>query len=786
MNSINNKEAARKFHRSFLILVAIAWTVPAGIGFSFFPIFEIYNGEQILNIILTPLILGYMLGVFAFVLFYFHIYIKPVTQWIEKPDPKNEDFVQHRLKSFYIHFWVLFMAYDLAGGTVTMISGEIYNIHSLAPIEIFRVYMIAVIAAIIPGLPIFFKLYDLFGSALGNCLRLRQPLLTIKTRVFLIGALIPFLIDSILVQYFWTRTGYFGWDTFAIWIILEVLAIVGTLFFLRGFSQSLSPLNSLLISTNGNLKSTQVIPASTDELGFISAKLGDLLNNIEKNKRDMQGIMDFTPAAIYIKDLEGRYIFINQKVESLLHLNSAEIIGKTDYDIFPHGLAKTISANDKAVIDAGHALESEETVALQDGERSYISVRFPLVNNDESIYAVCGISTDITDRIAMEEILRRSQKMDAIGQLSGGIAHDFNNQLGIIIGYLDILKEHVSEQEQPRKYVDTAAQATLRCIDLTRQLLTFSRKQLKNKSVVNINTSIENLQTMIKRSITPEVEVEMSLDEDLWSTEIDPGELQDAILNLSINARDAMPDGGKLIIETCNSTIDEDFITLNPGVKVGDYVRLSFSDNGMGMNKSTLEHIFEPFFTTKAEGKGTGLGMAMVYGFIKQYEGYIKIYSELNIGTSMHLYLPRSHASESSDINLHNTETVLPRGSESILLVDDESDLLTLADKYLSELGYKTQIAENAKQALQILSTDQHFDLLFSDVIMPGGINGYELAQLAIKQRPQIKVQLASGFTTKTIAQDGPAYLSEQLLHKPYRRAELAHRVRAILDETIS
>jgi PAS domain S-box-containing protein len=407
----------------------------------------------------------------------------------------------------------------------------------------------------------------------------------------------------------------------------------------------------------------------------------------------------------------------------------------------------------------------------------------PLVSEDGQVVGVASLVEDITERQQTEEALRRAQKMEAIGQLSSGIAHDFNNQLGVIIGYLDFLQEYAGNDEQPRKWVDTATKATLRCMDLTRQLLAFSRRQAREKTVVDLNTTLKDMEAMIARSVTPEVEVQYFLAGDLWPTEIDPGEFQDAILNLVINARDAMPDGGKLLIETGNKALDADYAALNPEIEAGDYVQLMLSDTGTGMDKETLERVFEPFFTTKPEGKGTGLGLAMVYGFTKRYGGHIKIYSEPGAGTTMRLYLPRSMASESA-VRVNNThKTELPSGSESILIVDDEVTLLHLADEYLSDLGYRTRLAETAAQALAILVGDEQIDLLFSDVVMPGGMNGYELAQQAVEMQSGLKVLLTSGFTSKTIANNDLAQFSAHLLSKPYRKAKLAQRIRLVLDE---
>ncbi len=388
-----------------------------------------------------------------------------------------------------------------------------------------------------------------------------------------------------------------------------------------------------------------------------------------------------------------------------------------------------------------------------------------------------------TERLSAETALRRSQKMDAIDQLSGGIAHDFNNQLGIILGYLDFLKKHTSDDEKSSRWVEIASNATLRCTDLTRQLLSFSRTQSNEKVVVEINTKIKEMETMLARSVTPAIDIQYVLDEKLWLTEIDPGEFQDAILNMVINARDAMPSGGKLLIETSNKTLDTEYAEFNPNAQAGDYVQLILSDTGCGMDRITQEHVFEPFYTTKTKDKGTGLGMSMVYGFVKRFNGFIQIYSEVDIGTTLRIYLPRATATEVNTVSKISDEQNLPTGKETILIVDDELDLLHLADTYLTSLGYKTRLAENASRALSILEQHKDIDCLFSDVVMPGGMNGYELSEQAVKNNPELKILLTSGFTSKTIAQNGQARFAAQMLSKPYRKADLAQYIRLILDE---
>ncbi|TCK18538.1 PAS domain S-box-containing protein [Thiogranum longum] len=451
--------------------------------------------------------------------------------------------------------------------------------------------------------------------------------------------------------------------------------------------------------------------------------------------------------------------------------------------VHPEDRARVVAACE-ATLENRVPYNIDHRLCMPDGRIKYVQERGKTLYDDagNALRFTCAVQ-DITERVSMEEALRRAQKMDAIGQLSGGIAHDFNNQLGIVIGYLDILKNDAGIDDRSGKWIDTATRATLRCMDLTRQLLAFSRKKGLEKDIVDLNAVLEDLETMVSRSVTPEIEVQYFLADELWQTEINAGEFQDAILNLVINARDAMPGGGKLLIETTNRWLDADYAAINPETTAGDYVELMISDTGTGMDGETLERVFEPFFTTKPEGRGTGLGMAMVYGFARRYGGNVKVYSEVGVGTTVRMYLPRAtgeaHAGSSDMVERGE----LPGGSESVLIVDDESDLLQLADQYLSRLGYRTFTAENAPQALQILEGNEQVDILFSDVVMPGGMNGYELAQQATEKRPGIKVLLTSGYTSKIIAHNGLARFSAHMLNKPYREADLARRIRSVLDE---
>ncbi|MCP3671906.1 MAG: bacteriohemerythrin [Gammaproteobacteria bacterium] len=389
---------------------------------------------------------------------------------------------------------------------------------------------------------------------------------------------------------------------------------------------------------------------------------------------------------------------------------------------------------------------------------------------------------DITRRKQTEQALRRAQKMDAIGQLTGGIAHDFNNILGIIQGNLDLLKNQIKDDEKASKRVDTIRKSAQRAADLTKQLLGFSRRRAVEVSITNINQMIGELESLMARSVTPEVEVEYYLADDLWPTEIDPGDFEDALLNLVINARDAMPGGGKLILETSNCTLDAVYCAQNPGIKPGEYVQLMVSDSGDGIPNEQQEQIFEPFYTTKKPGKGTGLGLAMVYGFVQRSGGHIRVYSEPGIGSTFRLYLPQAKGQAQPTKTAPKPQEILPRGREVILAVDDERELLELAKTSLEVLGYQVVTANNGQQALEQLANKPDIDLLFSDVVMQGGMNGYELAEQATAKHPGLKILLTSGYTGKALSSDDPAQYNN-MLSKPYSQSELAQQLRTLLGE---
>lgn len=426
----------------------------------------------------------------------------------------------------------------------------------------------------------------------------------------------------------------------------------------------------------------------------------------------------------------------------------------------------------------------EYRVVTAEGKIIWVRDEVGIAMEEGRPVALRGYFFDITKLKHTEQALRRSQKMEAIGQLTGGIAHDFNNILSIILGNLELMQHQQVMDDKAQKRFDTIDHAVQRAINLTRQLLSFSRHEVTSEKNTDINQLIESMHGLIAHSLTPEVEVEQHLGSELWMSLMDPGDFEDALVNLAINARDAMGGNGKLTIETQNITLDEAYCELNPAATPGEYVQLVVSDNGEGISFEQQERIFEPFYTTKEQGKGTGLGLSMVFGFVKRTGGTIKVYSEIGIGTSFCIYLPRANEKEQTLKENTVSAKIMQRGQETILAVDDEESLLSLAYETLTNLGYRVLTANNASQAQEVFASEPNIALLFSDVVMPGGMNGFELAEKLVGERPQLKVLLTSGYTEKAIARNGQVRFKTNMLSKPYTLADLAQKVRNLLDES--
>jgi PAS domain S-box-containing protein len=393
-------------------------------------------------------------------------------------------------------------------------------------------------------------------------------------------------------------------------------------------------------------------------------------------------------------------------------------------------------------------------------------------------------------RTKAEEALRQAQKMEAVGQLTGGVAHDFNNLLTIIQGGLDVIGRQVPALDNSPaasrivRGKDMALEGVRRAAKLTSRLLAFARQQPLDPKTVDANKLVSGVCEFLRRTLGEAISLETVLAAGLWRIQVDVNQLENALVNLAVNARDALPSGGKLTIETANCYLDEAYVgTLTEPVNVGQYVMIAVADSGVGMDRSTLERAFEPFFTTKSVGKGTGLGLSQVYGFVRQSAGHVKIYSEPGEGTTVKIYLPRQIGDEEHAEEIERASAPSGAiGAETILVVEDDDTLRMYAVEVLNDLGYSVLSAANAAVALEIIGRGHEVDLLFTDVVMPGGMNGRQLADEAKRRRPGLKVLFTTGYTRNAIVHQGRLDRGVEMIGKPFTFQELGARIRALLD----
>ena len=379
-----------------------------------------------------------------------------------------------------------------------------------------------------------------------------------------------------------------------------------------------------------------------------------------------------------------------------------------------------------------------------------------------------------------EEKLRQSQKMEAVGQLTGGLAHDFNNLLLVVIGNLDMLLESKKDDPQVQELAHQAFEAAQRGADLTRSLLAFARKQPLRPRRIAINDLVGGVARLLGRTLGEQIEISLELAPTLWPVVADPAQLEAALTNLATNARDAMPKGGRLRVVTANQSLDEDYCAQHADVAPGDYAMIQVTDTGTGMSPDVMAQIFDPFFTTKGRGEGTGLGLSMVFGFLKQSGGHVNVYSEAGVGTTFRLYLPRDRGAAEQD-QRPAVEATAPGGGETILVVEDNPALRQLVVLQLTTLGYRVREAENAAGAIALLEGDARIDLLFADVVMPGKLDGYGLVRVVRERWPAVRIVLTSGFPGSRPDRDTAEFADVPLLTKPYRRSELARTLRDAL-----
>jgi two-component system, cell cycle sensor histidine kinase and response regulator CckA len=628
---------------------------------------------------------------------------------------------------------------------------------------------------------------------------------------------------------------------------------------------------------------------------------------LEKNLGLLQGITEGTTDAVFVKDLQGRYLMMNSAGAGFLGCSVDEVLGKDDAELFSPGVGRAIMERDRAVVQSGEAQTYEEPATAAGVTRTYLATKgpyrdpsgkvigllgicrdisdrklaeeamrrsqqklhihfehtplavvewdlhfhvtawnpsaervfgysreeavgqhgsfivpaqfrqnvdrvwqdllnqkggvrntndnvtkdgqtitcewynTPLVDDSGRVLGVASLVQDVTERFALEERLRQSQKMEAVGRLAGGVAHDFNNLLTVILGYSQILAEGVPAGSRLAESTAQIKSAADRASGITRQLLAFSRKQVLSPRVINLNDIMLNLDSLLRRLIGEDIEVLTVPDNALGSVKADPGQLEQVIMNLALNARDAMPRGGKLTLETSNAQLDESYARRHQPAEPGRYVMLAVSDTGHGMTAETQARIFEPFYTTKEVGKGTGLGLSMVYGIVKQSGGYIWVYSEPDRGTTFKIYLPRVDQPVESSGAEHLPRAV-QRGTETILLVEDDAQLRQLSSSVLAHCGYKMLVASSPEEGLAICK-ENHRDirLLITDVVMPR-MNGRQLAEQIVQVSPNVRVLYISGYTSNAIVHYGVLDPGLWFLPKPFTLSSLIAKVREVLD----
>ncbi|MBL4740706.1 MAG: PAS domain S-box protein [Sneathiella sp.] len=538
-------------------------------------------------------------------------------------------------------------------------------------------------------------------------------------------------------------------------------------------------------------------------------EVGNIANAVEVFRK---GIIDQKHLQMRIRQSEDRYkgfakassdwfwetdsdlsfTYVSGRSEEILGVKSEDVIGKKREEVHQGNLDTGLPAwkeHLQKLADHRPFFDYEFRWRRKDGNEKFISLSgVPQYDDNDQFMGYRGIGRDISERKELEGQIRRAQKMEAVGQLTGGIAHDFNNILGIVQGNLELIKDMIPEDSKALLRVKKAEEGVLRGADITNKLLGFSRKSTELITSINPNELILNIQELIAKSLTASIGVEVRLAEGLWTVDIDAGDFEDAILNLSLNARDAMVDGGYLVFETSNRTIEGESNHQKPTGLSGEFVVISVSDTGSGMSEEIKSRSLEPFFTTKEQGKGTGLGLSMVYGFVERSGGQLIINSEIGEGTTVDLYLPRSQEPvPMSEMKSVERETP-PRGNETILVVDDEDDLRDIAASHLEELGYKTLVASDGIEALEVMKLNPNIDLLFSDVVMSGQLNGYQLASSTRKDLPFIKILLTSGFAkieeeVRDTGDSFSAMLRAETLRKPYNKYDLAVALRNKLDE---
>jgi PAS domain S-box-containing protein len=514
-------------------------------------------------------------------------------------------------------------------------------------------------------------------------------------------------------------------------------------------------------------------------------------DELAKQRSFLRQVIDLNPNFIFAKDREGRFTLVNQAVAEAYGASVENMLGKTDADF--NSNQEEVEWFRRGDLEVMDKLEEkfipEEVITDAVGNRRWLqTIKRPIVSPDGAVTQMLGVATDITARKQAEEALhrseeqlRQSQKMEAVGKLAGGVAHDFNNLLTAINGHSELALRRLHPDDPIYRKLEGIRRAGERAAGLTRQLLAFSRKQIMQPKVLDLNQVIFEMNRMLQPLIGEDIDLFTKLTPNLGKVKADPGQIEQVLLNLTVNARDAMPRGGKLMIETANVYLDEEYAGLHASVVPGRYVMLAVSDTGCGMNAETRERIFEPFFTTKEVGKGTGLGLSTAYGIVKQSGGHIWVYSEVGRGTTFKVYLPCIDA-RTEELEMGADDNLMMAGTETVLLVEDEEMVREMAREILRESGYQVLEARHGQEAL--LVAEQHhgpIHVMLSDVVMPQ-MSGRELAEQLSPRRREMKVLYMSGYTDDAIVHHGVLDEGMAFIEKPFTPLALARKLREVLS----
>jgi PAS domain S-box-containing protein len=487
--------------------------------------------------------------------------------------------------------------------------------------------------------------------------------------------------------------------------------------------------------------------------------------------RALRAILDNTPAAIFLKDPDGRYLLVNRAFERLHGRPAEDIVGRLDREVLPLDVAERMRVDDLRVMSQREPIELQEEVRHGEQTRTFLSLKFPLIDEqDGELYGTGGVATDITHHIRLEARLREAQRLEAVGQLAGGVAHDFNNLLAVIANYAAFVRKELAEGSRAAGDMDQIIAASRRASELTRRLLLFSRRQSGTPEVLSLRRVIESVELLLRRTLGDEIDLQVDCDDRLWDVEADRSQLEQVLMSLALNSREAMPDGGKLTIRAENAVMRD------PASPSSRAVSLTVTDTGRGMAREVTAHAFEPFFTTKAvSGHGVGLGLATVYGIVTNARGRVELSSEPGQGTTVTVLLPAVRRASDDE-----PSPGAPRGrGETVLVVEDADAVRVLTGRILYAAGYQVVSVESGAVALERLDAA---DVLVTDVVMPG-ISGVELAVSARERRPGLPVVFVSGYTgdTTIAGSDDPA---TAFLAKPFDGDDLLRAVRSTLDAT--